>query len=66
MHLSLLKLLKVIDKGYYLEDPLDVEVISNSIAAQRSKRLVFTNVGELNKRKFSIWLMTLTVMAICF
>ncbi|RAJ35588.1 FtsW/RodA/SpoVE family cell cycle protein [Pedobacter cryoconitis] len=44
----------LLTKGYYLEDPLDVEVISNSIAAQEAKGLSFTNVGDLNKRKFNV------------
>jgi len=41
-------------RGYYFEDPNDITVIGNSIAAQESKGLSFTNIGDLNKRKFNV------------
>ena len=44
----------LLTRGYYLEDPLDIDIISNSIAAQEAKGLSFTNIGDLNKRKFNV------------
>ncbi|MGY0037139.1 hypothetical protein [Pedobacter sp. NJ-S-72] len=44
----------LLTSGYYLEDPLDIDIISNSIASQEAKGLSFTNIGDLNKRKFNV------------
>ena len=44
----------LLQKGYYMEDPLDVEVIGGSIAAQQSPAPNFSNVGDLNKRKYNV------------
>ena len=44
----------LLKKGYYLEDPLDIEVISESITAQQSPAKTFSNIGELNKRKYNV------------
>ncbi|KIO78454.1 cell cycle protein [Pedobacter lusitanus] len=44
----------LLTRGYYLEDPLDVDIIGNAIAAQETKGLSFTNIGDLNKRKFNV------------
>ncbi len=43
----------ILKKGYYLDDPLDIQLIGAVIAAQQPP-LVFTNVGDLNKRKFNV------------
>lgn len=40
-------------KGYYLEDPLDVELIGSVISAQQQGK-AFSNIGDLNKRKFNV------------
>jgi cell division protein FtsW (lipid II flippase) len=44
--------MKVLRRGYYLDDPLDVELIGATISAQQQNK--FSNIGDLNKRKFNI------------
>lgn len=40
--------------GYYLDDPLDRQLIGQTITAALKPGEVFTNTGDLNKRKFNI------------
>jgi cell division protein FtsW (lipid II flippase) len=44
--------MKVLRRGYYLDDPLDVELIGATISAQQQDK--FSNIGDLNKKKFNI------------
>lgn len=44
----------VLRRGYYLDDPLDIEMIGSVISAQHQQTEVFSNIGDLNKRKFNV------------
>lgn len=44
----------VLRKGYFLEDPMDIELIGAVISAQHQQAEVFSNIGDLNKRKFNV------------
>jgi len=39
--------------GYYLDDPADIDLIG-SVIADRQKAETFSNIGDLNKRKFNV------------
>ena len=41
-------------KGYYFEDPADITLIGNIISSQQEEGLEFSNIGDLNKRKFNV------------
>lgn len=43
----------LLQHGYYFDDPADIELLGNVIA-QEKNRQVFTNTGDLNKRKFNV------------
>jgi len=40
-------------KGYYFEDPTDIDLIGSVIAAKQQEDN-FSNIGDLNKRKFNV------------
>jgi cell division protein FtsW (lipid II flippase) len=40
-------------KGYYLDDPADIELIGSVISAQQNTEH-FSNIGDLNKRRFNV------------
>jgi cell division protein FtsW (lipid II flippase) len=44
----------LLKKGYYFDDPRDVDYIQSVIAAKASAAGAFDNAGELNKRKYYV------------
>ncbi|WP_439696306.1 FtsW/RodA/SpoVE family cell cycle protein [Mucilaginibacter sp. AW1-7] len=44
----------LLKKGYYFDDPRDVDYIQSVIAAKASSAGAFDNAGELNKRKYYV------------
>lgn len=44
----------LLTRGYYLDDPKDIELISSVIAAKQLPGQSFSNIGDLNKRKFNL------------
>jgi cell division protein FtsW (lipid II flippase) len=44
---------EMLAKGFYFEDPADIDLIG-SVIAERQKKDRFSNIGELNKRKFNV------------
>lgn len=44
----------VLRKGYYMDDPRDIELIGAVIAAAHQPNETFSNTGDLNKRKFNV------------
>jgi len=44
----------VLRKGYYLDDPKDIALIGAVISANHQPSEVFSNTGDLNKRKFNV------------
>ncbi|RYY99526.1 MAG: cell cycle protein [Chitinophagaceae bacterium] len=47
-------LAKLLQQGYYFEDPRDVALIRKSVAAQLAPDTRIDNIGELNKRAYNI------------
>ena len=45
---------KLLTTGYYLDDPLDRELIGRAITLNQQPGESFTNTGDLNKRKFNV------------
>lgn len=45
---------ELLRKGYYLDDQADIDLIGAAITAQAIKGQVFSNIGDLNKRKFNM------------
>jgi len=45
---------RLLATGYYLDDPLDRDLIGKAISESQSSDESFTNIGDLNKKKFNI------------
>ena len=45
---------ELLRKGYYLDDQADIDLIGAAITEQEIKGQAFSNIGDLNKRKFNI------------
>jgi cell division protein FtsW (lipid II flippase) len=43
----------LLTKGYYLDDPLDIQLVG-VVIAEKTNAETFTNIGDLNKRKFNV------------
>jgi cell division protein FtsW (lipid II flippase) len=43
----------LLSKGYYFDDPADIELI-RSVIASKQQEDIFSNIGDLNKRKYYI------------
>ncbi|HTM97501.1 MAG TPA: FtsW/RodA/SpoVE family cell cycle protein, partial [Pedobacter sp.] len=48
------QLRNLLKKGYYFEDPRDIELIENTVAKAFKTNEALDNVGELNKRSFYV------------
>lgn len=44
----------LLKNSYYLDDPLDIELIGNTISNKQLPGQVFSNIGDLNKRNFNV------------
>jgi cell division protein FtsW (lipid II flippase) len=44
----------LLQKGYYFEDPRDVELIRSVVASSPAANAEMDNIGELNKREFEV------------
>ncbi|SFH05756.1 FtsW/RodA/SpoVE family cell cycle protein [Pedobacter insulae] len=48
------QLSKLLKKGYYFEDPRDIELIKTTVAKALKSNAALDNVGELNKRNYYV------------
>ncbi|HVW96255.1 MAG TPA: FtsW/RodA/SpoVE family cell cycle protein [Mucilaginibacter sp.] len=45
---------RLLQKGYYFDDPKDIALIQRTVAKELKKGRVLDNIGELNKRAFNV------------
>ena len=45
---------QLLARGYYLDDPLDRELIAETITANQQPGVAYSNTGDLNKRIFNV------------